>query len=76
MDKVSDVMTRDVETVEVTTTIGEAARLMRDRHVGALPVDVGETLAGLVTDRDIAVRAMPEALALSKKGRKSWWRGE
>ena len=55
---VQDAMSRDVLTVAPETTICEAARLMADADVGALPVAAGDRLAGMVTDRDIAVRAV------------------
>jgi CBS domain-containing protein len=55
---VRDAMSRDVQTVGPETTIKEAARLMADADVGALPVAAGDRLAGMVTDRDIAIRAI------------------
>jgi CBS domain-containing protein len=55
---VQDAMSRDVRTVTPETTIREAARLMADADVGALPVAAGDRLAGMVTDRDIAIRAI------------------
>lgn len=55
---VQEAMSRDVRTVAPETTICEAARLMADADVGALPVAAGDRLAGMVTDRDIAVRAV------------------
>lgn len=55
---VRDAMRRDVQTVGPETTIKEAARLMADADVGALPVAAGDRLAGMVTDRDIAIRAV------------------
>ncbi len=55
---VRDAMSRDVQTVAPETTIREAARLMADADVGALPVAGGDRLAGMVTDRDIAIRAI------------------
>jgi CBS domain-containing protein len=55
---VRDAMSRDVKTVTPETTIKEAARLMIDADVGALPVAAGDRLAGMVTDRDIVVRAV------------------
>lgn len=64
---VREAMTRDVKTVAPDTTIREAARIMGECDIGALPVSDGERLAGMVTDRDIAVRAVaigrgPDAL--------------
>lgn len=55
---VRDAMSRDVKTVAPDTTVREAARLMGECDVGALPVSDGDRLAGIVTDRDIAVRAV------------------
>lgn len=56
-----DVMTRDVECVGPDDTIQTAARKMRDLGVGPMPVcgDDGK-LAGILTERDIAVRAVAE----------------
>lgn len=56
--KIRDVMTRDVRTVTPESTIREAARIMADADVGVLPVSAGDRLAGMVTDRDLAVRAI------------------
>lgn len=55
---VRDKMSRDVKTVAPETTIQEAARIMAEADVGALPVAAGDRLAGMVTDRDITVRAI------------------
>ncbi len=56
--KVGDVMTRDVEFVDVGTTIAEAAAAMGDLAVGALPVGNADDLQGLLTDRDILFRVV------------------
>ena len=50
-------MTRNVETVRPDASLEEAARKMDDLNVGPLPVCDGDRLVGLVTDRDITVRA-------------------
>jgi CBS domain-containing protein len=57
---VSDVMTRQVVYLPAETTIDEAARAMRDRDIGDVVVTEGPTLAGVVTDRDIVVRAIAD----------------
>jgi CBS domain-containing protein len=54
---VRDVMTRGVETASPDTSIAEVARRMRDLDVGSLPVTDGNRLLGIVTDRDLSVRA-------------------
>lgn len=55
---VKDVMTRDPVTVEPGASVAEAARLMRERDVGAVVVSEGGEMRGLLTDRDIVVRAV------------------
>ena len=58
---VRDIMTQGVECVRPDTTIEEAARKMRDLDVGPLPVcGDDDRLAGMLTDRDITVRAIAE----------------
>ena len=54
---IREVMSRDVRTVSPESTVREAARLMAEADVGALPVAAGDRLAGMVTDRDITIRA-------------------
>jgi len=66
--KVSDVMTTGVECVTPETTLQEAARKMRDCDVGSLPICGGDgRLAGMITDRDITIRAVAEGKAPSSK---------
>lgn len=59
--RTADIMTRSPSVITPATRINEAARLMRDRHTGFLPVVSSaeqQTLVGVVTDRDIVVRAL------------------
>ena len=58
--KVSEVMTKDVQLIEPAQTIREAARLMAEMDAGIMPVREGDRLVGMITDRDIAVRAVAE----------------
>lgn len=58
--RVSDVMTRDVKTANPEQTICEAARLMAEIDAGVLPVGENDRLVGMITDRDIAVRAVAQ----------------
>jgi CBS domain-containing protein len=53
-------MTRDVQLVTATQTIRDAARMMSDLDAGALPVQQDDRLVGMITDRDIAVRAVAQ----------------
>jgi len=59
--KVRDVMTPGPIGVDYHQSIGEAARTMRDWGVGAVLVVSNESLHGLVTERDLVVRAVAEA---------------
>ncbi|MBL6277055.1 CBS domain-containing protein [Micromonospora fiedleri] len=56
--RVADVMTRQVIYLPAETTLDEAARVMKEADIGDVVVTEGATLAGLLTDRDIVVRAV------------------
>jgi len=58
--KVRDAMTRDVRMVRPAQTIRDAAHLMAQLDIGALPVEDNDRLVGMITDRDITVRAVAE----------------
>ena len=58
--KVHEVMTGRPRAVTPETTVTEAAQLMRSDDIGSLPILDGEQLAGVVTDRDIVIRAIAE----------------
>ena len=60
MQRLKEIMTPSVEVVTPETTLQEAAQMMRDLDVGPLPVCDGDALVGMVTDRDITVRAVAE----------------
>jgi CBS domain-containing protein len=55
---VRELMSREVVTIAPSDTIGHAAQLMHRHGVAALPVCDGARLTGLLTDRDLAVRAL------------------
>ena len=56
--RVSEAMTRDVRVSSPNQTIQEAARMMAEIDAGVLPVGDDDRLVGMITDRDIAVRAV------------------
>jgi CBS domain-containing protein len=58
--KIKDVMTTGVECVSPETTLQEAAAKMKSLNVGSLPVCEGDRPVGILTDRDIVVRAISE----------------
>ena len=57
---VEEIMTRDPRTVEIGDSLADAAREMRDGNIGDVIVTDGGRVAGIVTDRDIVVRAIAE----------------
>ncbi|WP_410645940.1 CBS domain-containing protein, partial [Amycolatopsis sp. lyj-346] len=58
--RVADLMTRQVVYLSAQTTLDEAARAMADADIGDIVVTDGQNLFGMVTDRDIVVRAVAE----------------
>jgi CBS domain-containing protein len=67
---IRDVMTKDPKSVEASATAHDAADLMRREDVGAVLVTSGGALQGILTDRDIVVRAVadgrdPDEVAVS-----------
>jgi CBS domain-containing protein len=64
-----DVMTRDVITVAPDATLEQAARLMEEADIGALPVSEDDRMVGMVTDRDIAIRAIAHGMGPQAKVR-------
>jgi CBS domain-containing protein len=56
--KISEVMTRDVQTVRPDQPVQEAASFMLSADAGSIPVSDGGRLVGMITDRDIAVRGV------------------
>ena len=62
---VRDLMIDDVLTIDASATLTDAARAMRDGNVGVLPVVEHGRLRGVITDRDIVVRAVADGVQLS-----------
>src|SRR5438034_9489954 len=58
---VRDAMTADPRSVGASASVVEAARLMREQHIGSLPVTEDERLVGMITDRDITTRVVAES---------------
>lgn len=55
---VRDIMSREPVVIHVDHSLAEAAKRMREADIGALPVVDGDELVGVITDRDLVVRAM------------------
>ena len=58
--KIRDVMTPNPRTVEPSTTVQEAAKVMRDEDVGPVPIVENGSVTGIVTDRDIVLNVVAE----------------
>jgi CBS domain-containing protein len=60
--QVNQLMTRDVRIATPDQSLQEAAQLMADLDAGVLPVGENDRLVGMITDRDIAIRAVAKGL--------------
>ena len=65
--KVRDAMTGDVRLTNPDRSIREAAGMMAEQDIGALPIGENDRLVGMITDRDIAVRAVARGLGPDAK---------
>jgi CBS domain-containing protein len=64
--KVKDVMHKGVEWVTPDTPVADVAKKMREHDIGAVPVGEDDRLVGMVTDRDITIRAVAGNRDISK----------
>lgn len=69
MQFIRDVMTRDVRVEDPNDTIQHAASRMMELDTGVLPVGENDRLVGMITDRDIAVRAVAKGRGVETKVR-------
>lgn len=58
--KINEIMTSHFEMIDSTSSLTDAAREMKSLDVGVLPVKEGTRLIGILTDRDIVIRALAE----------------
>jgi CBS domain-containing protein len=58
--KISEIMTKEVISLSVEDTTEHAAELMKEHNIGAIPVDSGDKVVGIITDRDIVLRCIAE----------------
>ena len=72
MSKAKDIMHWGAECVAASDTLETAARMMRDGHVGSLPIcGPDNRLQGIITDRDIVVKCLAEPRPQDDHGRRS-----
>ena len=60
---VREAMTEDPRSIGASASVVEAALLMREQHIGSLPITDDEKLVGMITDRDITTRVVAESAA-------------
>jgi CBS domain-containing protein len=60
--KLSEIMTREVVVIQPDDSLQSAAKKMKDRNIGFLPVCDGEDLLGVLSDRDITIRALADGI--------------
>ena len=60
MKKIKDIMTKKCEWIAPDTSVAEAAKIMKNNDCGFLPVGENDKMIGMITDRDIAIRAVAE----------------
>lgn len=65
--KVKDAMHKTVEWREPSTSLSEIAQLMKEADIGSVPIGENDRLVGMITDRDIAIRAVAKDGNISKK---------
>jgi len=58
---IRDAMTENPRSIGQSASVVEAAQLMREEHIGSLPITDEEKLVGMITDRDITTRVVAEA---------------
>jgi CBS domain-containing protein len=60
--KIRDIMSRDVVLASPRERLSEVAQMMAVRDIGFMPVGEGDKIVGMITDRDIVIRAVAERL--------------
>jgi CBS domain-containing protein len=65
VNSVREAMTENPRSIGPSASVVEAARLMRDEHIGSLPITDGDALVGMITDRDITTRVVAQGVDLA-----------
>jgi len=56
--KIKEIMSKEVKFVDPNTSLQEAAKIMREKDIGILPIGENERIVGMLTDRDIVIRTL------------------
>lgn len=54
--KVSQIMSKDISIVDVSTSVADVAKIMKEQNIGSVPVCKNGKIVGIITDRDIVLR--------------------
>ena len=65
--KIEDLMTTKVASLNPEDTVEDAAKLMKQYNIGALPICADEKVVGIITDRDIALRSSAKGENVQKQ---------
>jgi CBS domain-containing protein len=65
MTQIREIMTKQSTYINPTTTLQEAAKIMKNKDIGFLPVADNDHIVGVITDRDIVTRSLTQGTALT-----------
>lgn len=63
--KINEIMSREIRTISPDTPLREVAQIMRQADIGALIINQDDRMAGMITDRDLVIRAMADGMDLN-----------
>ncbi|EQB90071.1 CBS domain-containing protein [Clostridium punense] len=58
--RINDIMTKDVIKVDVQSNVQDVAKILREHNIGSVPVCRDNKVVGIITDRDIVIRAIAD----------------
>jgi len=64
--RVKEIMSRDIKLIHPSAHLADAAKLMREKDIGMIPVGEDDRLEGVITDRDIIIRALANGKSLEE----------
>ena len=64
--RVKEIMSRDIKLINPRAHLNDAAKLMREKDIGMIPVGEDDRLEGVITDRDIIIRALGKGKTLEQ----------
>jgi predicted transcriptional regulator len=65
--KVKDIMSKSMVTANINNTLSEVSRMMKEYDIGFIPVENENDFIGVITDRDIVIRAIAKGISVDDK---------